>query len=148
MKKINSLFILMIGIGLLFSCEKKDTEPVLNMNDTQAPAITEPAAGSAFVLEKDNADSLMATFKWMAAQYSLNDLEDVTYQLQMDFTDSNFKNLKDLAATQETEYPAKVSKINNDLVAMGATAGEAWDVSFRLLAFVNNETDYTNIIPM
>ncbi|MCF8228539.1 MAG: SusE domain-containing protein [Bacteroidales bacterium] len=145
MKKINSLLILMIGIGLLLSCEKKDEEPVLNMSQTEAPAITAPAAGEAFVLEKDNADSLMATFKWNAAKYSLDELEDVTYQLQMDFADSNFKNLKDLAATQETEYTIKVGAMNANLLTMGAPTGVASDMAFRLLAFVNNETDYTNI---
>ncbi len=36
MKKLNIIFILIIGLGLLVSCEKEETDPVLDISQTTA----------------------------------------------------------------------------------------------------------------
>ncbi len=145
MKKIKFALIITAVVGILFSCEKKETDPVLDMSQTNPPGITNPVNGSSFILKKDSADSIFTTFEWNAAVYNFDQLQDITYVLEMDFADSNFKNMKELAATTNTEYSFKVSKINSEAVAMGAPFNIESNFAFRLLAYIDNQTDYTNV---
>lgn len=144
MKKIKLVLLIIAAVGVLFSCEKKEAEPVLDLGQTTAPIMLNPADGAAFVLKKDSADSTFATFEWTAADYTFDQIQDVTYVIQMDFADSNFRNVVDLAATTNIDYSFKVGKINSEVVKLGAPYDVESNIAFRVLSYINNQTDLTD----
>jgi len=146
MKKIKYIFLLFLGLGVLLACKKEEKDPVLDMSQSVAQAFTSPASGEVFVLDKELIDSLLTTFKWSAATYNLTKLEATTYKLEMDFADSNFMNTRNLASTTDTEFPITVGEMNKELIAMGAVADVPVNVEFRLFSYVNNDTEYSDLM--
>lgn len=144
MKKIKYIFLLFLGLVVLISCKKEETDPKLDMSQAVAPVFMAPPSGSAFVLEKDSADVHLTTFKWSPAQFNLSNLEYPTYQLQMDFADSNFMNRVNLTSTTDTEFPVTQSEINKEILTLGGVAGDTVTIAFRLFSYVNNETSYSD----
>ena len=145
MKKIILIIVAITGLGFVFSCEKETKDPVLDLSQTVAPAITAPANGEVFVLLSDSADSIMTTFKWSATKYSLNDLESTKYILQMDRADSGFVNPVTVVSTTETSYSITVGEMNGLLLGMGLPDGQAADLNFRLYSYVSNTVDVTDV---
>jgi hypothetical protein len=144
MKKTIILFIVMLGLGLAFSCKKEVKDPVLDMNQTVNPGIINPQDGSDFVLLKDEAENLI-NFTWTASQYNLTDLESTKYILQMDFADSAFLNPVELTSTTDLSYSLSVEAFNQKLIGMGAPEEEASSIVFRLMSYINNETEYSTV---
>jgi hypothetical protein len=144
MKKITFILFAIVGFGLLFSCEKQDTEPVLDMGKATAPALTMPEANSAFVLIKDQADSTV-TFNWAPVSYNLPDLENTKYTVQIDFADSNYMHAVELGTTTNTSLTIKVSKLNNAMLTLGATPDSAANVVVRVSSIINQSSQYTNV---
>lgn len=136
MKKLTLIFIAVLGLGLMFSCEKKEATPVYDPSQSTASTISEPAADAQFVLTEETADSIMTTFKWTAATFNLDDLEAASYSIQIDMPDSNFVNAKELASTTETMYAITVSAMNKALINLGYEAGVASAVEVRVLSFL------------
>jgi len=145
MKKITYLMIALIGLGIMMSCEKVTKDPVLDMSKAIKPAFQEPANFTAFVLTQDSADSVMTVIKWSETQYNLTDLQNTTYVLQMDLADSNFVNVRELVSTSETEFSITVGEMNDKLLSMGLQAGVADTVEFRIISFLNTDTDYSEL---
>jgi len=145
MKKISIFIIVLIGLGLMFSCEKKEAEPVLDMSKTQKATLTSPEGGSSFILERVKMDSVLTTFVWNAAQYNLTHLEDVKYSIQMDLADSNFMHSRELINTANTSSEIIQKDLNDLLLGLGIFPDEARDVEIRILSFLNSATDYSNI---
>ncbi len=145
MKKIFFIIVAIAGLGFVFSCTKETKDPVLDMSQTVAPAITSPSDGEAFVLLSDNADSIMATFNWSATKYNLDNLESTKYQLQMDFADSGFVSPVTIVSTEETSYSITVGEMNGLLLSMGVPAGQSANLKFRLYSYANNTVDFTDI---
>ena len=145
MKKIKYIFLLFLGLGVLFACKKPDAEPVLDMSQAVAPTFTAPVSGDVFVLDKALADSLLTSFMWNATKYNLTDLESTKYQLKMDLADSNFMNARNLISTTDTEFQVTVGELNQEVIALGATAYVPVNVEFRLYSYVNNDTEYSDL---
>jgi hypothetical protein len=141
MKKLTLIFIAIIGLGLMFSCEKKEATPVYDPGQNTPATITEPAAESQFVLTEETADSIMTTFRWSPASFNLDDLEAATYSIQVDYPDSNFVNAKELANTSELSYSITVLEMNKALINMGFEADVASDVEVRVLSFLPSNRD-------
>lgn len=135
MKKITFILFAILGIGLLFSCEKQDTEPVLDMGKATAPALTMPATET-IVLTLEEADSTI-TFNWSAVQYSLSNLEAATYTLQIDLADSNFVHVVSLGSTTATSFQISYGALNSKLMTMGLAPNVASVVEMRLISFMN-----------
>ncbi len=145
MKKITIIFIAIIGLGLLISCKKELREPVLDMNLTEKAAITNPADGSSYVLTNNEADSVFTNFQWSAVKYNLDDLEATKYALQMDIADSNFINARNLVTTTNTSFEITVGAMNQRLIGMGLAPDTAHNVEFRIFAYINDDTDYSDV---
>lgn len=145
MKKITYLIIALIGFSFLISCEKATQDPVLDMSKATKPAFTSPAAGTEFVLTQDLADSVLTEFKWSAVDYQLEGLQTPTYILQMDMADSNFVNKRELISTTETMFSITVGEMNDKLTSLGFVAGVADTVEFRVLSFLNTDTEYSQL---
>ena len=144
MKKITFILFAILGIGLLFSCEKQDTEPVLDLGKATPPSLTMPTAES-LVLIKAEADSII-TFEWSPVSYNLPNLEATKYTLQIDYADSNFTHPVDLGTTTQTSLAIKQSKLNNTLLTLGATPEVAINFAVRISSIINTQSNYTRII--
>ena len=144
MKNLIIIFIALIGISFLVSCEKETKDPVLDINKTVLPGLTSPADGSAFILIKEEADNLLANFEWSPTQYNLTNLETTKYVLQMDLAGNNFAESYDLASTEGTSFGMTVSQVNNILLGVLELApDEVHAMEMRVSSFVNQVTDYS-----
>jgi hypothetical protein len=146
MKKLTYILITVFALGVLISCEEKLAEPVLDMSGAVAPSMTAPAAGSEFVLLEENADTTLTTFTWAEAQYNGPALESTKYSLEMDTVGGDFSGAVELVNTTETSYSVTVGAMNTALLGMGLVAGDTTAVQFRLVCYVNTDTDYTNLM--
>jgi len=145
MKKLSLIFIAVIGLGIMFSCEKKEATPVYDPAQNTSATITEPAADAQFVLTEETADDIMTTFKWSAATFNLTDLEAASYSLQIDLPDSNFVNAKELVSTTETMFAVTVSKMNSTLLSLGLEADVASSVELRIQSFLPSNKDVSEM---
>lgn len=142
MKKLAIIFILLAGIAALTSCKKQEKDPVLDMSQTVLPVLLEPAGGTALVLNQDNADSVIS-FRWSAAEYNLDNVENPKYSLVMDTVGNNFADAVELVNTTELIYETTIGKLNQMLLANGFPAEEESTVEFRVTAYLNTDSDYS-----
>ncbi|MBC8319997.1 MAG: SusE domain-containing protein [Bacteroidetes bacterium] len=146
MKKINLITTLIIGLVIfLGSCQKEETEPIMNIDLSVAAAITNPETGSVTVLTlADSAYPLLVN--WTAATYSVSGgatLPLPTYSLQMAYADSNFDTYKELYNTQELVYETNVYKLNTILLQFGVPGDSTANIEFRVISGISNAS-YTN----
>ena len=130
MKKIAILLIATFGILMFDACKKVETDPKLQMSQSNAPAITSPADGSSWVLLEENASDPI-TFEWAAAAYNLTDLEPATYALTMVVPSVE---TVELVNSTETSFTTTVGGLNANLIGMDLPGGEAVNVEFRVTA--------------
>jgi hypothetical protein len=145
MKRLLFFITTIIVVTFMVSCDKEEKEPVLDMSQTVKPAITSPATGLVFVLLQDSADSMFPAFAWSAADYNLKTIETTKYILQMDVEGSNFANAVDLVSSGDLMFELTVSAMNQKLIALGVNPDTAKNVEFRVRAFVNDASPYTNV---
>ncbi len=143
MKNIAIILLVIFGIGLVSSCKKEPKEPVLNMNQTNAASITNPANGSKLMITEENQDSTL-TFSWTSSVYNLTELETTKYLLQMAKSGTNFESPTELTSTTGNSYETTNGFINNKLLIAGDSAGVPVNYDFRVVSFINNSTEYTN----
>ena len=145
MKKLIIIFIALLGISFLFSCEKEVKDPKLDMSLTVAPSITTPTNGSAFVLLKAEADTTLIS-EWTAAQYNLTNLENTKYMLQMDLAGNDFADPIDLVSTESTSAGTTVGQLNSILLSVLELDPEvSHAIELRVRAFVNQATTFSDI---
>ncbi len=142
MKKLAIIFILLAGIAALTSCKKQEKDPVLDMSQAVLPVLLEPEGGTALVLNQDNADSVI-NFKWSAAEYNLDNVENPKYSLVMDTVGNNFAGAVELLNTTELIYETTIGNLNQMLLANGFPAEEESTVEFRVTAYLNTDSDYS-----
>lgn len=138
MKKSLIIFITIVGIALLFSCEKELRDPKLDMNQTVATGITEPASGTAFVLTSAEAENLMTTFKWSETVFNLSNLEAVSYTLEMDEVGANFADPYLLVTTDTTAFSITVGAMNAILLKLEYPGNVAQTFEFRVRSFITD----------
>ncbi len=145
MKSLKYILLFFLGLSVLISCKKEEKDPVLDMGNTVKPVIANPQDGTDYVLTKEKADSVMTTFEWSAAQYDLSTLETTKYTLEMDIADSNFKNFRTVATTEELSRSVTVGAMNKLAVEFKAPFGVATEFSFRILAYINDASNYSDV---
>lgn len=144
MKKFKLIILLALFIGLV-SCEKPTKDPVLDMSQTVASVITSPQNGSFLALTKSQADSTL-TLSWSATDYNLTELALTNYSLEMDFAGSNFSDPKVIASSTGTSYSTTVGALNTKLQGtFKVEPGDTASFEYRVRAFVNNSSDYSEI---
>jgi len=146
MKKINIIFTLIIGLVLVFgSCQKVETDPIMNINQSVAAAITSPESGSTHtLLLADSANPFIVN--WSAAKYSVSGGAAIpmpTYSLQMAFADSNFSTIKELYNTQDLAYETNVYDFNTKLILFGIPGDSTANIEMRVVSGIS-EASYTN----
>ncbi|HEY9114314.1 MAG TPA: SusE domain-containing protein [Bacteroidales bacterium] len=144
MKKFKLIILLALFIGLV-SCQKPLKDPVLNMSQTVASVITSPQNGSLLVLKKEQTDSTL-TISWSATEYNLTELALTNYSLEMDFADSSFSKPIVIASSTSTSYSTTVGALNTKLKsAFKVEPGDTVSFAYRVRAFINNSSDYSEI---
>jgi hypothetical protein len=114
MKKLSFIFIALAGLLSLFSCKKDETQVVFtNLTTSQ---IQSPANQTAFVLLKENRDSVLTTFNWNKSESTPNNLGNATYSLEMDTAGNNFAKPKVLVAGENLSYSITVLNMNKLLL--------------------------------
>lgn len=141
MKKFAIILAAFFGIALIQACEEIDN-PVLDMSQTVAPQIISPADGSYVVLSQELVDEPLV-IEWSPASYSLGNLADVRYLLQMDRAGNNFANPVDLANTSGTAYTTTVGAVNQRLLNMDIPAGEEVHLVYRVYSYLTRASDHT-----
>lgn len=144
MKNLKYIIIL-IGLGILVSCEKELRDPKLDMNQATAPSFSSPANGTAYVLTSEQSGEVLTVFQWSDAMYNLSDLPATSYVLQMDLPGNNFASPVELVKATETSFEIKVGTMNSKLTTMGVEVGVASDVEFRIFSNISANTDYTDL---
>ena len=158
MKNISkSLFILFGAIAVSCSSDDVEDRPVIVAGD--APVLSAPDSGTAYVLNIDDAALQLDRFVWSSADFGQN--VEITYTLELDKAGNSFADPKSLGtAPGGNSLPVTVESLNNAVMATGATAFEAADFEVRVKAAVNdtftplysnaitiNVTPYTSVVP-
>ncbi|MCF8366731.1 MAG: SusE domain-containing protein [Bacteroidales bacterium] len=144
MKNITFLIFTIVGLGLLFSCEKKEADPIFDISKSSPATLSAPENGSILVLTEDFADSSIV-FSWSAASYNLTDLGSTKYSLQIDLADSSFKHAKELTNTNDLSFTMTYEALNNVLLAFGILPDSTNGIEVRVIAKIITTSDYTNV---
>lgn len=139
MKKIAFLFAIAFGLGFLVSCETENNNPVLDTTQIVAPSITSDF--DSLVLIQDSVGAAI-NFTWSAANYGIENIEPVNYSFQMRPADST--EWINLVSTTETMYQTTVGAFNQKLLGLLLPTNEPLDIVFRVMAFINTDSDVTN----
>ncbi|MBK7213741.1 MAG: SusE domain-containing protein [Bacteroidales bacterium] len=140
MRKISIIFITLVGLFGLVSCEKDETRAVISDNPT-APAFTNLTAGAAIVLQKPDADNPIS-YEFSTADFGFQ--SSVTYAVQVDLAGNNFADAVNLGTVNNgTSISLLTSDLDNKLLAMerDETDPQPLALEFRVKATVADAVD-------
>ncbi len=142
MKKYIAIFVVLLGISALYSCEEEKDKITYDPAMAVSPTFTSPAS---IVLLEENEDSTV-TFQWTEANYGLN--VSVSYKLEVAAAGSNFEDPKELYNGTETTYQTTILAINNLLLNdMEYPADVEATVEFRVSSIISTAVEnLTNVI--
>lgn len=144
MKRI-LIFLLAIGLISLYSCKKDEDQAVLSYFNPAKIVI--PTNASEYTLLEVNKDSILFTFTWDAATYSLTDLVKPTYILEMDTMGNDFKSPVTLSSTQGYTFPITVGAMNDYILSVFQGKGDSLaTLQFRVKASLVATTPAANNI--
>jgi starch-binding outer membrane protein SusE/F len=143
MKKIAIIFTVILTAFFFNACEDDRDLTVLDLSETQNPAITNPTDGQSIILLQDDADEAFIV-EWTPANYTLDNVPEVRYFLQMDMAGNDFASPVDLINTTGTMFETTVASFNQRLVGMGLESGAPAELEFRVFSFLTlaSETTY------
>jgi len=136
---------LILAVGL-FACKNEDAGPILTLNSP--PAITVPTSGTSYILSADMQDAIFETFTWTGAGFSLKNVAQTTYKLQMDLQGNDFASPVLLSATSDLNHEMTVGAMNGKLILMGVNPGEAATLELRIVANIEDKLDdiFSNVV--
>jgi hypothetical protein len=123
-----------ILIMLLFTaCYDRDE---VYMGEIVDPVLSNNLDNSSFILTEENLEDPFASFNWTAAEFGF-DHRNPEYVLRMDLEGNNFTNSISLGTTREHQHTVLNSRINQNLLTLGAEPGEKVSVQFKLFASIS-----------
>jgi len=125
-------FLLLI---VLNACDDVDK---LQLGETTTPVLTSGLSNEAIILTADNGEDLFSIFQWTKADFGYPS-GDPEYVLEMDFAGNEFANAVNLNVSSELSYEVVNSYINRKLLTLGAVAGTASDVEFRVTGAIKQK---------
>lgn len=146
MKNITkSLLLALFGV-LAFSCSSDDIEdrPVIIPGD--APVLSAPEDGNAYVLTIENAAEQAERFVWSAASFGQD--VAINYSVEIDKAGNEFANPQVLGSViGQYQLPVTVESLNGAVLLAGGEAFVAGDYEVRVKASVNDtfEPIYSNV---
>lgn len=143
MKNITKSLIALLAL-VTISCSVEDVQDRPVIEGVDAPVLTAPAGGTAYVLSPDNADSQAERFTWKSANYG-GDVE-VTYTVEMDTKGNSFKTPKELGTVKsENQTSVSVAKMNSAALALNAAPFTAADFEVRVRSNVGTNLMFSNV---
>lgn len=119
-------------IPALLACEAYEMPPIIPQT---ASTLSSPAAGSALILEKEDAEEKVVEFTVTAADFGAPGT--VKYELQMDVPGANFAAPVKLGESETNIIEVNMAEFNEALLAKGLPFEVASDVEFRVKASIN-----------
>jgi len=138
--------VLLAGL-LLTACDDKVFDPVLKIG--AAPAISSPAAGSSFVLTEADADKLLTTFSWSAADFGFQAAVD--YAVELDVAGNDFADPATLGIVSGLQLETvTVGQMNNLLISKGLPDNVPAQLELRVVATVNPDVPpvVSEVVPL
>lgn len=136
MKKL-SILSLVLAVTVAFSaCDKADMGPVANTKSPGAPAIQSPESGQSFTLSRDKMKETAITIEWTKPDYGY--AAAANYQVQLDEAGNDFANAQEVASVDTTMVGVTVGDLNQMLLAMKLSAGQAHNLELRVTASISD----------
>ncbi len=118
---------------LLTACYDRDE---VYMGVIVDPVLSNNLNNASFILTEENLEEPFAPFSWTAAEFGF-DHRNPDYVLRMDLESNNFANSILLGTTRENQHTVLSSRINQNLITLGAEPGEKVRVQFKLYASIS-----------
>ena len=122
-------------ILVLAACHDRDE---VQMGEISAPVLSNSLDDSEFVITEENIDENFSPFNWTPAGFGF-DHRNPDYVLRMDLEGNNFEQSISLGTTRELSHTVLTSRINQNLLTLGAEPGEAERAQFKLIASISND---------
>ena len=136
MKRI--IFYTIIITILFTACKERDADPIVSLNTS--PAVTNPSAGTVFILDENNADNILSDFEWTAADFGYQ--AGITYNLQIDSKVNAFSDPTTLGSVNGLSISdISVGRLNNILLAKGLPFGFENELEVRVCASVSDAVE-------
>jgi hypothetical protein len=100
----------------------------------QVPVITSPDSGDSSILSDVDPELVIATVTWEDPEITTTSTVDVTYQLEVSESDTNFVNVFSLGETSENAISLSHGELNTFVLENGGVAGTAINFDFRIKA--------------
>ncbi len=140
MKNIKYIFLFIVGIFLITSCEDEAVGPIISYGD--APVLTSSQPGGTFLLTQEDAASTLFTFTWTKADFGFP--AAISYIVQMDEAGNNFASATELTTTSDMSYTVTVGDLNGTLTALEFEAGVQTGLEIRVVASVGTSAQTLN----
>lgn len=147
MKNITKSLLILLSIFAI-SCETDDVEdrPVAIAKD--APVLSAPGEGSAYVLNITEAERQIERFVWTSANFDQSVV--VNYTVEIDLAGSEFANPQVIGTATGNQVAVSVETLNGAAMAAGGVAFEAGQFEVRVKASLNatSEPLYSNVVTL
>lgn len=135
MKKLILLILGLSGLLVFTSCEDT-TGPVVD-TEPEAPEISQPTAGSTFVLNREESETEIDMMEWTSANFGFS--AAVQYTIELDPTGSSFESPIEITTINGTSYSPTVGQLNERLLTAGLAGGEENSVFLRVKAHLSDD---------
>jgi hypothetical protein len=145
MKNITKSIIALFAV-LALSCSVEDVQDRPVIEGVDAPVLTAPTAGAAYVLKPENAAAQAERFTWKSANYG-GDVQ-VTYAVEMDTKGNAFKTPQSVGSViSENQVSVSVEQLNNAALLLKATPFAPAEFEVRVKSSAGAAaTMYSNVI--
>ncbi len=144
MKQIIIILFTIAVFAFLSSCEKDDEGPVLDLSESVLPQLISPEPGTVFDLEELSEMEDSISFEWTAAEYNMENLPAIKYRLQAYIVEDDSENpssIANITDTEKTSLTISAVELNRALSNLDVIPFVPGDISFRVLAYLNMESE-------
>nr|WP_314898333.1 SusE domain-containing protein [uncultured Flavobacterium sp.] len=144
MKNITKSIIALFAVVAL-SCSVEDVQDRSVIEGVDAPVLTAPTSGAAYVLTPANAAVQAERFTWKSANFG-GDVQ-VTYAVEMDTKGNEFKTPQSAGSViSENQVSVTVEQLNNAALLLKATPFAPAEFEVRVKATAGAAAMYSNVI--
>ncbi|WP_163410196.1 SusE domain-containing protein [Flavobacterium ajazii] len=146
MKNIYKIFIAIVMLTGLWSCENEENLMILEPQEA-AFAIITPEAGSSTILNKETPNNTALTVTWEKVSYGAPTI--ITYALQFAKADTEFAVPVDISSSTSTHATVSVAELNAKALELGLEAGVEGTIEMRIKSTVGttgSEPKFSDVI--
>ena len=146
MKNITKSIIALFAVVAL-SCSVEDVQNRPVIEGVDAPVLTAPTSGAAYVLKPENATAQAERFTWKSANFG-GDVQ-VNYVVEMDTKGNGFKTPKEIGSSlpSENQVSVSVASINGAALSLKATPFTPAEFEVRIKSAAGSLAPmYSNVI--